>query len=74
MVHRLLTGVASPVVEHGLWVPRLQELLHVGSEVAACRLQSTGSVVVVKGLLCSEACGILGHGLNWCPLHCKADS
>ena len=53
---------------------RLQELLHVGSEVAACRLQSTSSVVAVKGLIYSEACGMLDHGLNWCPLRCKVDS
>ena len=61
-VHRLLTVVASLCC--GAW-----------ALVVACGLQRAGSVVAVHGLSCSMACGIfLGQGLNWCPLHCKADS
>ena len=30
---------------------------HTGSVAAACGLQSTGGVVVMHGLSCSEACG-----------------
>ena len=37
---------------------RLQSLWPVGSIVVAPRLQSTGSVVVVHGVSCSEACGV----------------
>ena len=60
---RLLVAVASLVVEH-----RLQ------ASVVAHRLESSGSVVM-HGLRCSKACGILlDRGLNWCPLHFKADS
>ena len=37
--------------------------------------RSAGSVVVVHGLSCSAACGILpGQGSNPCPLHWQADS
>ena len=58
-----LAAVASLVVEH-----RLQGL----------RAQSfwlPGSVVMVLGLSCSEACGIiLDQGWNPCPLHWRADS
>ena len=43
---------------------------HAGSAVVACRLQSTGSVVVTNGLSCSPACGIFpDQGSNPCPLH-----
>ena len=37
----------------------LQQLWHVGSVVVAHGLQSTGSVVVVRGFSCSTACGSL---------------
>ena len=39
-------------------------------------LQCMNSLVVVHGLNCSMACGILAsdEGLNPCSLHCKADS
>ena len=44
------------------------------SVVAAIRLQSAGSVVVVQGLSCSAACGIFpDQGSNPCPLHWQAD-
>ena len=47
---------------------RLQQLWHLGSVGVACRLQSTGSVVVANGLSCSEACGIFpDQGSNLCP-------
>ena len=49
---------------------RLQKMQHVGSGVAAPRLQSTGSVVVAHGFSCSTACGIFpDQGLNPCFLH-----
>ena len=45
------------------------------SVVVACRLQSTGSVVVAHRLSCSTACGIfLEQGSNPCHLHWQADS
>ena len=45
------------------------------SAVAAPRLWSTGSVVVVHRLSCSTACGIfLDQGSNPCLLHWQADS
>ena len=48
---------------------------HVGSVVVACELWSTGSVVVVRRLSCSVACGIFpDQGSNPCPLHWQADS
>ena len=49
---------------YGTWV----------SVVVACRLQSTGSVVVAHRLSCSVTCGIfLDQGSNPCPLHWQAD-
>ena len=39
----------------GSRVLRLQKLLHSGSIVVTCRLQSTGSVAEVHRLSCSEA-------------------
>ena len=45
-------------------------LRHVGSVVAAPRLQSTGSIVEAQGLSCSATCGIfLNQGSNPCLLH-----
>ena len=68
VVRRLLTVVASPVVEHecqGWWA----------SVVSAPRLSSIGSIVVVHWLSCSMAYGILlDQGLNLCLLHWLADS
>ena len=59
----------------GSRVCRLQYLQHMGSVVVACRLWSMGSVVVVHGLSCLEACGIfLDQESNLCPLHWQADS
>ena len=44
------------------------------SVVVARGLQSTVSVVVVHGLSCSAACGILpDQGSNPCPLHWQVD-
>ena len=58
VVHRRLTAVAAPVVEHRLYAHRLQWLQHLGS------------VVVAQGLSCSVACHIFpAQGLNMCPLH-----
>ena len=80
-VRGLLIAVASLVAEHGLQVPGLQQLQHVGSVVAApglqglrasvvvaCGLQSVGLVVVAHGLRCSAVSGIfLDQGLNCVP-------
>ena len=56
-VCRLLIAMASLFVEH------------VNSVVVVPRLQSTASVVVVHGLSCSVARGILDQGLNMGLLH-----
>ena len=53
-VRRLLTVVASLVVDHRLQACGLQQLWHLGSVVVARGLQSTVSVVVVYGL---SSCG-----------------
>ena len=57
-VHRLRIAVASLAAEHGLWVLGPQQLWPMVSGVAAPRLWSTGSIVVVQGLSCSTAGGI----------------
>ena len=45
-----------------------------GSVVVALRFKSTGSIVVVHGLSCLEACGIFpDQGLNPCLPHWQAD-
>ena len=64
-MHRLLTAVASLVVEHGLQARRLQQLWHTCSVAVAHGLQSTGSVVVAHGL---SSCGqrALEHRLSSC--------
>ena len=80
----------SPVVASGgysslWWLLLLQstgsrvheppQLWHVSSVVAAPRLWSTGSIVVVHGLSCSTACGILlDQGWNLCLLHWEVGS
>ena len=47
----------------------------MGSAVAACGLQRTGSGVGVHALSCSAACGIVpDQGLNPSPLHGHVDS
>ena len=52
-----------------------QALGRWASVVVACRLSSTGSVVVAHGLSCPEARGIfLDQGLNLCLLYWQADS
>ena len=57
----------------GSRVHRLQQLRHMGSVVAASRLQSTGSIV--HGLSCSKTCGLfLDQGSNPCLLHQQVDS
>ena len=60
----------------GSRAPGVQQLQHMGSVVAAPRLQSTGSIAVVPGLSCSVgSCGIFPDGgLNLCLLHWQADS
>ena len=64
-VHGLLTVAASLVSEHGLSGTRTSGAVAVGSVAAVPRLESTGSVVVLHGLSCCEACGIfLDQGLN----------
>ena len=67
-VCRLLIAVASSVAEHRLWGVQ-------ASVVPAPGLQGTGSVVVVRRLSCSKACGIfLDQGSNLCLLPWQADS
>ena len=74
-VRRLLVAVASLVAEHGLQGCGLQQLWHLDSVVVACRLQSSGSVIVVHGLSCSATYGIFpDQGSNPCPLHWQVDS
>ena len=47
----------------------------MGSVVVAPRLQSTGSIVVMHGLSCPVANGIIpDQGLNPCLLHWQVDS
>ena len=54
---------------------KLQQLQHMDSVVAVSRPQSTDLVVVVQGLSCSAACGILlDQGSNPCLLHWQVDS
>ena len=68
VVLRLLLEVASLVAEDGLKGSQ-------ASVVAAPKLQSTSSVVVVNRLSCSAACGIFpGQGWNLCLLHWQVDS
>ena len=58
-----LTAMASLAVEHGL------------QDLWAQSFWLPGSAVMVLGLSCSEACGIiLDEGCNPCPLHWRADS
>ena len=53
---------------------RLQKLWQMGTVVAVPGLQSTGSIVGVHGLSCSEACGIFpDQGSNPCVLHWQAN-
>ena len=60
MVDRLLLAVASPAAEQGLQGAS-------AATAAAPGLLSTGSVVVARGLSCSEARGIFSdQGLNLC--------
>ena len=54
----LLIAVASLVVEHRLEAHELQCLQHMGSVIAALKLQRVGSTVVVQGLRCPVAYGI----------------
>ena len=59
-VHGLLVAVASLFCRaQALQIPGLQYLQHTDSGVAAPRLWSTGSVVVLHGFSCSSAFGIL---------------
>ena len=64
-VCRLLIAMAF-AVEHRLQGTRVSVVeQHMGSIVAASRLQITGSIIVAYGVICSEACGIfLDQELN----------
>ena len=58
----LLIAVASLAAEH-------TQVLEQASVVAAPGFQSTGSVAVVHGPHCPEACGVFSDpGSNLCPL------
>ena len=69
-------AVASLVVGHGLCGEQTSVAAARGlCFCAALRLWSTGLVVLMKGLSCHVACGILPeHGWNLCPLHWEVDS
>ena len=63
----LVAGVASPVVVRGLHGTQALVIAFLG-------IYSTGSAVVVYGLSCPTACGILpDQRLNPCPLLPCAD-
>ena len=67
-------AVTSLAVEPGLWAHRPQSLPYMSS-VAQPLGSSTDSVVVMRGVSGSAACGIFGdHGSNSCLLHWQADS
>ena len=66
----LLIAVASLPAEHRLCVHGLQWLQHMGSIVAAPRLQSKGSVVVAHRLSSLRRVEFS----NPCPLHWQVDS
>ena len=73
------TGFSSwwlPLLQStGSRASRLRWLWHRCSVVSAPGLQSTGSIVAVNGLSCSQACGIfLDQRPNPCLLHQQADS
>ena len=71
----LLIAIDSLIEERRLWVLGAKQFGHMGSEVAASRLRSTGSVAMVHSVSCSVACGIFPDpGLNLCLLHGQADS
>ena len=54
---------------------KLQHLQHMGSAVAAPRLQCTGSIVAAHRLSGPAACGIVpDQGSNLCPLLWQVDS
>ena len=72
----LLCGLYSSCTEWDLppklWGPGCTELAAL---VADHEIQSVGSAVVVLGLTCSMACGILpDHIAKPCPLHWQIDS
>ena len=70
LLHRL--SVLQCAVFSLQWLLLLQSMdsRHGGSVVAVPGLWSTSSIVVVRGLRCSEACGIfLDQGSNPCLQH-----
>ena len=70
VVRGLLIAVAFLATEHRLQACGLHWLWHMGSVVAAPRLGSAASVVVVHKLSCAMAFGIFpDQGLNSCLLH-----
>ena len=59
------------------WLLLFQSLgsRHTGSAVVTCRLQGTGSIVIVNGINCPMACGSFpDQGSNPCSLHQQVDS
>ena len=74
VVRGRLTAVASLAGRTGSRV-QASVVVACGLIVVIPRLYRTGSVVVVRGLSCSVACGIfLDQGLNLCLLHWQAVS
>ena len=64
-------GLASRVVEHGIWALGVQQLRQVGSMAAVPGPQSTGSVCVCDQQQQQPACGVLP---DLFLLHWQADS
>ena len=74
-VHGLLTVVASPVEEHGLWGTRASVFAARGFSSCGSWAQSTGSVAGVLGLSRSAAREILSdQGSNPCLPHLQPNS
>ena len=74
-VHGYLIVSASLAEQHRLQDAQVSAVAAVLSVVTAHGLRSISLVVVMHGLSCLAACGILAdQGSNWCPLHCKVDS
>jgi len=70
-----LIVVSSLVVEHRSQGTQAAVVLARGSVAVAPRRYSTSSEIMVHGLSCSMACGILlAERSNSCPLHWQADS
>ena len=74
-VHRLLAAGASLIVGRRPWGTRAAAVAACGLHSCSSGLESTGSVVAVHRLICSEARGIfLDQGSDLCLLLWQSDS